>query len=877
MRSLLSILAALLFATLPALAQETAAPADPALAAMEQAALDLLIQQTYFGGKDFDRNGNGRCDPEERKALLLEFILNLEYDLDGNGIIDPMELMLAAARYEYCYDRPRGLLFEPVPPSFFDFRRVAAEYQKKPAGAMIPEKILEAIHREQSLTGFFELRTGRHPDEFTEPERQKLETALLQELDGNGNRRLDIDELETGWKTEWILKTVFFDAIPFFDQNGDGMMDAKEKNDILRLCQKEMDFNADGKITIDDLMMCCARRYLDTGVHKMGPFSETAQLPFPLNALSEELRRQPEAELLQRYDANQNGKLELEEYQTASWAAKTIVERRAKAEALAYQQLLAELDTNHDQRLEKSEIRRAQLFPRRLPIDVLIRFKSPYRETLCTPAEQTLRQQRLLAVYDANHDGVLADSEAWTALFLDTWLTRRAGIVATKKVALFKKWLDLYDANHNGQWDDVEVVTAWHEETFYDTWICLHPDDDADGDGWLDLPERQAIEARMLVEFDYDHDGRLSKKERRAAADADFLWTINLPATMPKETRQNWIRQLAPLIGFNKNGRIDDHEGMNFGNVLAPNQGLLDLNPDLDKNGNGILDVDELPAMLAWMIRRFDADGDGRLDRAELKRANSAEMILKNLREDSKEFWDLDRDSAMSMSERRLWRQRLLLLGDSNNDGDLDSDEIQAMKKLNDLICDYFQDEANYQVLNKLTTVQKNDLLKKLIVDKDTSRNGHLEPAEMQKFTTENAFVYKMYSLQTAEIPGLTIAANDLEPAQPWPTETRRQVRLALLAAGYLDRSGDFDANEYLALWRKKSIEYDQRAQALLKEKEKRLAAIVELRQQQAIERQKAAWLRKYDFNGNGQLDPEERTRAEADSKSGILAPALDE
>ena len=134
-----------------------------------------------------------------------------------------------------------------------------------------------------------------------------------------------------------------------------------------------------------------------------------------------------------------------------------------------------------------------------------------------------------------------------------------------------------------------------------------------------------------------------------------------------------------------------------------------------------------------------------------------------------------------------------------------------------------------------------------------------------------------MYSLQTAEIPGLTIAANDLEPAQPWPTETRRQVRLALLAAGDLDRSGDFDANEYLALWRKKSIEYDQRAQALLKEKEKRLAAIVELRQQQAIERQKAAWLRKYDFNGNGQLDPEERTRAEADSKSGILAPALDE
>jgi hypothetical protein len=35
--------------------------------------------------------------------------------------------------------------------------------------------------------------------------------------------------------------------------------------------------------------------------------------------------------------------------------------------------------------------------------------------------------------------------------------------------------------------------------------------------------------------------------------------------------------------------------------------------------------------------------------------------------------------------------------------------------------------------------------------------------------------------------------------------------------------------------------------------------------------------LKKYDFNANGQLDPEERQRAEADAKAGIQAPTRDE
>jgi alpha-tubulin suppressor-like RCC1 family protein len=45
----------------------------------------------------------------------------------------------------------------------------------------------------------------------------------------------------------------------------------------------------------------------------------------------------------------------------------------------------------------------------------------------------------------------------------------------------------------------------------------------------------------------------------------------------------------------------------------------------------------------------------------------------------------------------------------------------------------------------------------------------------------------------------------------------------------------------------------------------------------QQRKQQEAIWLKKYDLNGNGQLDPEERQRAEADAKARIVAPAQDE
>lgn len=45
----------------------------------------------------------------------------------------------------------------------------------------------------------------------------------------------------------------------------------------------------------------------------------------------------------------------------------------------------------------------------------------------------------------------------------------------------------------------------------------------------------------------------------------------------------------------------------------------------------------------------------------------------------------------------------------------------------------------------------------------------------------------------------------------------------------------------------------------------------------QELRQQDAQWLKKYDLNGNGKLDPEERARAQKDAKAGIEAPAIEE
>ena len=85
------------------------------------------------------------------------------------------------------------------------------------------------------------------------------------------------------------------------------------------------------------------------------------------------------------------------------------------------------------------------------------------------------------------------------------------------------------------------------------------------------------------------------------------------------------------------------------------------------------------------------------------------------------------------------------------------------------------------------------------------------------------------------------------------------------------DRNGNgrLDYEESYRLFR------ENLAKASAAREKRRLEAQLR-REEEQKRQQEAEWRRKYDFNGNGQLDPEERIRAEADAKSGILAPAME-
>ena len=134
---------------------------------------------------------------------------------------------------------------------------------------------------------------------------------------------------------------------------------------------------------------------------------------------------------------------------------------------------------------------------------------------------------------------------------------------------------------------------------------------------------------------------------------------------------------------------------------------------------------------------------------------------------------------------------------------------------------------------------------------------------------------------------------DDLEILYP---EFARDDNGALTAAGRLalakhllkigDRNGNgrLDYEEIYHLWHHYGIQaedarnkreqekiiHEQEQQRREQEQQKRLQE----QQRQLQELQKVTLLKKYDLNGNGKLDPEERARAEADVKAVIQSPA---
>lgn len=191
-------------------------------------------------------------------------------------------------------------------------------------------------------------------------------------------------------------------------------------------------------------------------------------------------------------------------------------------------------------------------------------------------------------------------------------------------------------------------------------------------------------------------DNELSAEEFVANQNAD-------PANRPFARRFDSFRTLR-LFDKDRNGKIDWLEAEQY--RLNLREKLL---AKFDRNRNGRLDADERDAanhalhhgegltvaqqegskadvISAEMVQRFDADGDGMLNEAELKAASRA--MRADRRAERLARWDTDRDGKLSKAERQAmwkqqrshwetWRNRQF---DEDGDGKVSEEEKQAAK-----------------------------------------------------------------------------------------------------------------------------------------------------------------------------------------------------
>jgi Ca2+-binding EF-hand superfamily protein len=123
---------------------------------------------------------------------------------------------------------------------------------------------------------------------------------------------------------------------------------------------------------------------------------------------------------------------------------------------------------------------------------------------------------------------------------------------------------------------------------------------DRDGNGQLDLGERQAAAADMLKRFDRNRNGRLDPDEQTAALVE--LGARHPSAKQAKQTEpQSLERRLVERFDEDHDGRLDESErkrALKQLNRAAPDRATNRLRTEtlrrLDADGNGRLDSDEL-------------------------------------------------------------------------------------------------------------------------------------------------------------------------------------------------------------------------------------------------------------------------------------------
>jgi Ca2+-binding EF-hand superfamily protein len=199
---------------------------------------------------------------------------------------------------------------------------------------------------------------------------------------------------------------------------------------------------------------------------------------------------------------------------------------------------------------------------------------------------------------------------------------------------------------------------------------------DTDRDGTISPKDlrrarRRLIEQRvdrLLQEVDKDHDGRISRQEAQGELRDEFdpIDTDKDGFLSRDELLRAAERPAPPAAADQGVGEPADRAAREFGRY--------------DKNHDGFLTPDEMPAPLRDALMRADADQDGRLSLEEFRRGLAA---LEDPRRPSD--WIVDRietAKADPRSRRDLQQAYKILRGvDTNRDGVLDRGELAVARR----------------------------------------------------------------------------------------------------------------------------------------------------------------------------------------------------